>query len=41
MRKYTKIIDGKTVIKPQNRIVVIKGDMQIINPPHDILIEDG
>ena len=41
MRRYSKTIDGKTVIKPQNRIVVIKGDRQIINPPHDILLEDG
>lgn len=41
MTQYTKTIDGKTVIKPQNRIVVIKGDRQIINPPHDILLEDG
>lgn len=41
MKQYTKTIDGKTVIKTQNRIVVIKGDRQIINPPHDILLEDG
>ena len=41
MKQYTKTIDGKTVIKPQNRIVVYKDGMQYINPMHDILLEDG
>lgn len=41
MRQYTKEIDGRTVIKPRNRIVVIKNGMQTINPTHEMLLEDG
>ena len=41
MKEYTKQIDGKTVIKPQNKIVVIKDGRQWFNPSHDMLIEDG
>ena len=28
-------------IKPRNRIVIRKDGMQTINPPHEMLIEDG
>ena len=38
---YTKVIDGKTVIKKKNQIVVIKDGKQIINPKEEILLEDG
>ncbi|MBR3591024.1 MAG: DUF4376 domain-containing protein [Alistipes sp.] len=41
MKEYTKQIDGKTVIKPQNEIVVFKDGRQWFNPSHAMLIEDG
>lgn len=41
MRQYTKEIDGKTVRKPQNKIVVHKDGRQWLNPSHDMLLEDG
>lgn len=41
MEFYTKIIDGKQEIKPRNRIIIRKDGMQTINPPHDMLVEDG
>lgn len=41
MEIYKKTIDGRAVIKPRNKIVVVKDDMQTINPPHELLIEDG
>lgn len=41
MKEYAKEIDGKTVRKPQNKIVVHKDSRQWLNPSHDMLIEDG
>ena len=41
MKQYTKQIDGKTVIKPRNMIVVVKGDKQIINPTKEQILADG
>lgn len=41
MKRYTKEIDGKTVIKERNRIVINKDGMQTINPTHEMLIADG
>ena len=41
MKRYTKQIDGKTVIKERNRIVINKDGMQTINPTHEMLLEDG
>lgn len=41
MKIYTKTIDGKAVIRPKNRIVVVRYGQQTINPTHDLLIEDG
>lgn len=41
MKKYRKIIDGRTVIKPRNKIVVVKDGKQIINPNEDTLMADG
>lgn len=41
MKKYRKTIDGRTVIKPRNQIVVVKDGKQIINPNEDTLMADG
>lgn len=41
MKLYTKEIDGKAVIKALNRIVLIKDEMQIINPTEEMVLEDG
>lgn len=41
MKQYSKIIDGKTVIKPANRIVVYTDDAQIFNPSEEMLLADG
>lgn len=41
MKKYRKIIDGRAVIKPRNKIVVVKDGMQIINPNEATLMADG
>ena len=41
MKQYTKQIDGKTVIKPRNMIVVVKGEKQIINPTEGQILADG
>lgn len=41
MKKYRKIIDGKEVILARNRIVVIKGDRQYINPTEAMALADG
>lgn len=41
MKLYEKIIDGKKHCKPANKIILIKDDMQIINPIEEQLLEDG
>lgn len=41
MQVYQKTIDGKTVIKPQNKIVVHKDGRQWFNPTHQMLLDDG
>ena len=41
MEKYQKYINGKSVIKYRDEIVVVKYGMQYINPAHDMLLEDG
>lgn len=41
MKLYEKIIDGKQHCKPANKIILIKDDMQIINPTEEQLLEDG
>lgn len=41
MKKYRKTIDGRTVIKPRNQIVVVKDGKQIINPSEATLMADG
>lgn len=41
MKVYEKEIDGKTVRKPKNEIVILKGSKQIINPTEGQLLEEG
>ena len=41
MEKYRKVIEGKTIIKSRNQIVVVKNGKQYINPSLNILLEDG
>lgn len=41
MKKYRKIIDGRAVTKPRNKIVVVKDGRQIINPNEATLMADG
>lgn len=41
MKQYTKQIDGKTIVKSRNTIVVLKGDKQIINPTEEQILADG
>ena len=41
MKQYTKTIDGKTVIKTRNQIVVVANGRQHINPTEEILLADG
>lgn len=41
MKQYTKQIDGKTVIKAQNEIVLRKGGKMVINPSEEMLLADG
>lgn len=41
MKKYIKEIDGKSVIKPANQIVVIANGFQTINPSEEKILADG
>jgi hypothetical protein len=41
MKTYAKIINGKQVVKPANTIIIIKDELQIINPNDEMLIADG
>lgn len=41
MKKYRKTIDGRTVIKPRNKIVVVKDGKQFINPQEEVILADG
>lgn len=41
MKLYTKEIDGKSVYKTRSQIIIIKDDMQYINPSEDMILEDG
>lgn len=41
MKQYTKQINGKTIVKSRNTIVVLKGDKQIINPTEEQILADG
>lgn len=39
--KYYKIIDGKLTIKPKKNIIIYLNGKQIINPPVQMILEDG
>ena len=41
MKEYKKVIDGKTVIKSANEIVVRTNGQQIINPFEEQILADG
>ena len=41
MKRYSKLIDGKDVIKWANNIVVRKDGFQIINPTEEMILADG
>lgn len=41
MKLYTKRIDGKTIIKRASQIIIIKDDLQTINPSEDAILADG
>ena len=41
MKRYSKVIDGKTIIKSANEIVVRKNGMQTINPTEAQILADG
>ena len=41
MKQYTKLIDGKTVVKSQSEIVLRKNGKQIIAPSEEMLLADG
>ena len=41
MKQYTKQVDGKTIVKSRNIIVVLKDDKQIINPAEEQILADG
>ena len=41
MKEYKKIIDGKTIIKSANKIVIRKDGMQTINPSEEQILADG
>ena len=41
MKRYTKEIDGRKVIKAANKIIIIKDDMQTFNPSEEMILADG
>lgn len=41
MKRYTKTIDGKQVIKHANKIVINKDGMNIFNPKEEMILSDG
>ena len=41
MKRYSKVIDGKTIIKSANEIVVRKEGQQTINPSEEQILADG
>jgi hypothetical protein len=41
MKRYTKTIDSKQVIKPANKIVINKDGMNTFNPTEEMILEDG
>lgn len=41
MKRYTKEINGKTVIKTRQQIIISKNGMSTYNPTEEIILEDG
>ena len=41
MKRFQKEIDGKTVVKFANKIIIYKDDMQTINPTEEMILADG
>jgi hypothetical protein len=41
MKRYTKTIDGKQVIKPANKIIINKDGMNTFNPTEEMILSDG
>lgn len=41
MKQYIKIIDGQTVIKERNNIIIRTEDAQILNPSEEMVLADG
>lgn len=41
MKKYMKLIDGKTVIKTRHQIVVSKNGRNFFNPTEEMILADG
>ena len=41
MKRYTKEINGKTVIKTRQQIVISKNGMNTYNPTEEMILEDG
>lgn len=41
MKRYTKIIDGKIVIKPKNEIIIRKNGSVTYNPSEAKILDDG
>lgn len=41
MKKYQKVIDGKTIIKRANEIVIKANGSQTFNPKEDAILADG
>ena len=41
MKRYIKEIDGKKIIKTANQIIIVKNDMQTLNPSEDMILADG
>lgn len=41
MKRYTKTIDGRQVVKPANKIIINKDGMNTFNPTEEMLLADG
>lgn len=41
MKRYKKIIDGKTIVKELNKIVIRRDDIVTYNPTEEMVLEDG
>jgi hypothetical protein len=41
MKRYTKTIDGRQVVKPANKIIINKDGMNTFNPTEEMILADG